>query len=211
MSGPVRAHLRHGLVRLVTRLLIAGVVLVGSAVTPTAFAAGLGGTAATRASSCVPTAGVFYDRWAQRPYGNGGYGCAIAPLTPTSYGYYQNFANGQMVLSAPNQGTTMIVSGLHSTYQDDTGQHTRIDFQWGDTAPYSYNDWLIRLDRNNVNQGQWECASGGTLCTATTGIWGFAYLIAPGNSYQFTVEGCDFNGISHTCNQGWTIPVWLWF
>lgn len=195
---------RRSLAALCLSLLALVVVAVA---TPASAASGNSRTAARAAGTqavCVPTAGRFYNRWQQDP---GGYGCAVGYESSTGNGTYQNFERGQMVWS-PSQGGGMIVSGRWYTYWTDWGLRYGAYFVWGQSDPFNYDSWLVRLDRNSANLGQWECWA--TLgCTRTNGGWAFSDL-APGYAYRFVVEGCDV-GSSHTCRQGWTIPVWIWF
>jgi hypothetical protein len=156
----------------------------------------LSGTAAT-ALACVPVAARFLNRWNQNP---GGYGCATSTEFPYANGTFQRFANGEMDWS-PSQGPNMIVSGMKYTYWDDYGAHTGIYFAFGPSDPYNYDAWLIRTYFNGGYAGQAECR-----CNRTTGGYNWGN-VGPGH-YQFIVEGCDVDWTgSHTCRQGWTLPV----
>lgn len=112
---------------------------------------------------------------------------------------------------SPSQSGNMIVSAYRYTYWTDRGEQVGIAFQWGYSDPFNYDKWLIRLDRNGANQGQWDCWSNTWPypCTRTSGSWGWA-PVAAGYAYRIVVEGCDVDPWGgHTCRQGWTIPVWL--
>jgi hypothetical protein len=154
--------------------------------------------------TCYPVAGHFASRWYQD---SNRYGCATSPEYPYLNGTYQEFVNGEMDWS-PSQGANMVLSGTRYGYWDDWGFHTGITFQFGQSDPFNYDSWLIRLDRNGVNLGQWECGPGVTVistCGRTGGFFGWA-PVGPGH-YRIIIEGCDVGGGGHTCRQGWTIPV----
>jgi hypothetical protein len=68
------------------------------------------------------------------------------------------------------------------------------------------------LDRNGVNIGQPECVVNSLLpaCDRYGGLQGWNGM-APG-VYRFVAEGCDYDPwTGHTCRQGWTNPIWVWF
>jgi hypothetical protein len=154
--------------------------------------------------TCYPVSGHFINRWNQSP---STYGCATSPEYPYLNGAYQEFEHGEMDWS-PSQGGNMVVAGIITHYWDDWGYHTGIMFQFGQSDPFNYDSWLIRIKYNGVNLGdQIECWAGWG-CTRTSGIWNWGSL-SPGH-YQIITEGCDVNAGGHTCNQQWTIPVDLY-
>lgn len=55
---------------------------------------------------------------------------------------------------------------------------------------------------------QWECRTNGGFCSRSQGWWNLDPALDAGY-YGFTVEGCDVSWTgAHTCNQGWTNPVY---
>jgi hypothetical protein len=168
-----------------------------------ALAAGMTvAVAAPANAACYPVDGHFANRHSMIWQG---IGCAVGWAGATGNGLFQNFERGQMIWS-PSQGGGMVVS-VYRYWEGNS--FTGIAFHWGPSNPYNYQKWLIRLDRNGANLGQWECLANWGLCSRTDGfqLWGGQ---PQGYAYRVVVEGCDvdaWNG--HTCRQGWTMPVWL--
>jgi uncharacterized protein with LGFP repeats len=136
------------------------------------------------------------------------YGCPFnnENSPPGVPGSYQNFVNGQMAWSPP-QGANMVVSGFRFTYWDSSGSHIGIRIQYGSSLPYNYDAWLIRVSKDGTYLGQHECTAGGNECGRTDGVY---FYYPSGGLIQFMIEGCDVNLGSHTCRQGWTIPIYMW-
>ena len=95
----------------------------------------------------MPT-GAIGDKWVLTGGENGPLGCPISILAPApgGRGTFVNFTHRQIVDSSPNQGTAMTVA----VYQQ--GADLAVD--WGDTAPYNYDKFIVRWDKNGSNIGQ---------------------------------------------------------
>jgi hypothetical protein len=157
---------------------------------------------------CYPVYWRFVNRYNQSP---SSFGCAAGWEFARDGGMVQDFTYGQMVWS-PRQGNDMIVSAFHTTYWTDTGLQHGITLRWNTSSPFNYDRWLIRTDYNGAYARQLECTANGFLsfCDRYGGTSGTSPA-APG-LYRFVVEGCDYGAWSgHTCNQGWTNPLWIWF
>jgi hypothetical protein len=150
--------------------------------------------------TCYAVAAHFLARYSEDQTG---WGCATTPEYTYLNGTYQEFVNGEMDWS-PSQGGNMVVSGMKAA--------GGIWFRWGFSDPFNYDAWLLRGTHDGVTDTQFECSAGQNFydgyCTRTSGGKNIA-LGGPGH-YQIIVEGCDV-GLSHTCRQGWTIPVDLWY
>jgi hypothetical protein len=195
-------------------------VNIGKAFAMLAMAVVIGGGSAVAVSepvsaqpgqptNCYPVYWQFVNRHNTAP---GLYGCPVGFQFARDGGFGQDFINGQMQTS-PGRGDNMVVSAYHRMYWTQYGgwQHG-ISYEWGQSNPYNYDRWLIRLDYNGVNVRQDECITGYALhpCTRTTG-WGGWNDLRPG-LYRIVVLGCDWNSwTGHTCRQGWTNPIWIWF
>ncbi|GAA3838100.1 hypothetical protein GCM10022243_00690 [Saccharothrix violaceirubra] len=163
-------------------------------------------------NGCVGVSGIFDPRWKMHPHT---YGCAISPLWVTYDGRYQNFERGQMVWS-PGKGDYMVISGWWSSFAYGGTTSFKLDLEWGTSAPFAYERWHIRLDRDNqLGLAEGTCfVVAGSRCHPTSGSASFTDTvlwpgaIAPGHSYQLKVRGCHSH---YDCPEGWTIPVWLWF
>jgi LGFP repeat len=70
---------------------------------------------------------------------------------------------------------------------------------WGNTAPFSYDKFIVRWDRDGANVGQMDVAGG------RGGHWS-APVSAVGN-YSVVAEGCDTGVGGSTCKQGFTVPA----
>jgi hypothetical protein len=153
---------------------------------------------AVQPRACYAVAAHFAARYSEN---QAGWGCATSPEYTYQNGTYQEFSNGEMDWS-PSQGGSMVVSGMKYA--------GGIWYRFGFSDPFNYDSWLLRITHNGVTAPQLECYAGsnsfGGYCTRTSGGVNFA-LAGPGH-YQIIVEGCDVSGTgSHTCRQGWTIPV----
>src|SRR5262249_9430113 len=80
-------------------------------------------------------------------------GCPLGPELPIPgrQGHSIAFVHGQVV-SSPEQGTNLTVA----VYQREED----INVVWGDTAPYSYDKFLLRLRYNGIDLGQIETGGG---------------------------------------------------
>lgn len=154
-----------------------------------------------------PPAGPTLDRWTQTGGVDGPLGCATGSTQPApgGRGTVTPFANGQIVTS-PEQGTKMTVA----VYQ----QGPDLYVEWGDSAPFSYDRFLVRWDFNGSNAGQEDVpmffVPGQTTYIAphlprTRGI--FAIPLPRAGTYSIAVEGCDYTYTGSDCKQGWTVPA----
>jgi hypothetical protein len=141
-------------------------------------------------------------RWRFLGGENGHLGCALGPQSKLSEGgYHVSFMWGSIVLS-PNFGAKdLVVSGYYEWKQDQTGTSGAIHVSWFDMAPFHYDEFLVRWDRNGQNIGQDETNFGGSQ-----GNWRIP--IDQAGSYRIVIEGCDGHR-SHSCKQGWTAPLYI--
>ncbi|QRM53818.1 hypothetical protein [Sinorhizobium sp. BG8] len=146
-------------------------------------------------AGCPPEAqpfGLIGERWAQLGGAEGPLGCPTSREGPVSDrpGATQSFRNGTISFS-PQQGEQMLVAA-HLSGND-------IVVEWGSTAPFSYDKFILRLDKDGVNVLQVDAGkgTGGRWSTPATG---------PG-TYSIIVEGCDTDLTGSDCAQSWTIPV----
>lgn len=103
------------------------------------------------------------------------------------------FQNGEMAWS-PAQGGRMVVAG----YQQDDN----LILNWGDTAPFDYDKFIVRWDRDGRNVGQADVSE---YVDRTNG---FFRIQAPLPArYSLIVEGCDTGPGGSTCEEGWTTPI----
>jgi hypothetical protein len=153
--------------------------------------------------------GAIGARWKLTGGLAGPLGCPVsaAQTAPGGTGQVMQFQNGQIV-SAPNQGTNMSVA----VYQ----QAAYLMVDWGDTAPFNYDKFLIRWTFNGADGGQVDVPpqypqlQGGPVYVLdnphrTRGIWSLPTPSA--GTYTISIEGCDNGTFGSTCRQGWTIPA----
>jgi hypothetical protein len=198
--------------KVLTALAVTILVAAGMAATAQPVSAQLAAAQSVKAQpgapgGCYPVYWKFVGRYNQDP---SAYGCASGWEFSRDGGMVQDFTNGQMVWS-PRQGNEMIISAYHRTYWTDTGLQHGISLIWNTSHPYNYDTWLIRNDYNGNFAGQAECVANTWLsfCGRESGSRGWNN-VKPG-LYRFIIEGCDYHGWSHTCTQGWTNPLWIWF
>jgi hypothetical protein len=117
------------------------------------------------------------------------------------------FPHGQMVFS-PRQGDKMVVA----IYQ----QGEDVVVGWGDTSPFHYDKFLLRIDKDGSNLGQIDVDGG----PPTSGNFVFhnsrreddskTIIVDSAAIYTVTVEGCDIGVLTGTtCRQGWTTAASL--
>ncbi|MEU4490041.1 hypothetical protein AB0H94_35070 [Streptomyces purpurascens] len=151
------------------------------------------------AGTCYPVSSHFAGEYYANP---ANWGCATSPEYRYLNGSFQEFTKGEMVWS-PSQGTNMVVSARRY----GTPQQGFL-FHWGPSDPYNYDAWLTRVTYNGNLLFQKECTAGvwGSGCGRTIG--GLYVPYAGKGHYRIITEGCDVSWTgSHTCRQGWTIPV----
>ncbi len=149
-------------------------------------------------AASFPVTGPIADRWSAAGGSQGGaLGCVTgAAQTQADGSVVQTFDNGQIAFS-PHQGTAMTVA-LYQLGSD-------LVFEWGETAPYHYDAFLLRVDKDGVNVGQWT----DNTSQRTGGIWNVPLPSA--GDYQVVVEGCDSGTFSSSCKQSWTFPVHVYY
>lgn len=111
-----------------------GIVCLTMAVLVAQFpAAGLAQPTPPECSAQIQPTGSIADRWALTGGATGPMGCPVtaAQVAAGGSGQVVQFQNGQIVTS-PSQGTNMTVA----VYQ----QLADLVLEWGDTAPYSYDE-----------------------------------------------------------------------
>jgi uncharacterized protein with LGFP repeats len=174
--------------------------LAAAAVALTAALAGTVPAAAdpSTADVCRPVSRNEYiaDRWQELGGTDGWLGCPIRTTTNVTVGGVwkgkrQTFENGQITWS-PGQGTRMVIAAW------EWRGYAFAD--WGTTAPYSYDRFLLRSYSSYEPRGEQRELRGGTSGRAwvrkhTTG------------GYRFIVEGCDDGTLGSTCRQGWTLSA----
>jgi len=137
------------------------------------------------------------DRW-RSTGGEGAFGC---PVIKSQTGPVANFKYGA-IRHSPNFGAkNLVVSAYYKWTQDRSGTSGAIHVQWYDMAPFHYDEFLIRWDRNGQNVGQAETDFGGSQ-----GRW--TIPIDRVGSYRVIVEGCDGKS-SHSCKQCWTEDLFV--
>jgi hypothetical protein len=78
-------------------------------------------------------------------------------------------------------------------------------FEWGDTAPFNYDFFIVRWDVNGHNVGQQEVRGG----PRTKGRW--ATRPGLGGRYRLVVEGRDSHITGNKSRQGWSNPLYVDF
>jgi hypothetical protein len=146
-------------------------------------------------AGCPPEAqpfGLIGERWAELGGAEGPLGCPVAREHPVPgrTGAAQSFRNGEISLS-PQQGEQMLLA-VHLAGNE-------IVANWGSAAPFSYDKFILRLDKEGANILQADAGDG------MGGHWS-APASAPGR-YSVIVEGCDTGVGGSTCRQSWTIPA----
>ncbi len=146
-------------------------------------------------AGCPPEAqpfGLIGERWAQMGGTEGPLGCPLAREHPVAGrpGAAQSFRNGEISFS-PQQGEQMLLA-VHLAGSE-------IVADWGSTGPFSYDKFILRLDKDGTNILQTDVGEG------TGGHWSTA-ASGPG-TYTVIVEGCDTGIGGSDCPQSWTIPA----
>jgi uncharacterized protein YodC (DUF2158 family) len=141
--------------------------------------------------------GLIRVRWTDLGGAIGPLGCPDGSEQPAGKGRSQRFEHGQIVTS-PDQGPNMVVA----VYTEGSDLVT----DWGDSAPFNYDEWLVHWDKDGFSWSQQEVIGQ----TRLGGIW---RLHSPGTgTYTVRVAGCDDGGlIGPICKQGWTIPVVIYY
>jgi uncharacterized protein YodC (DUF2158 family) len=150
--------------------------------------------------------GPLLTRWLALGGSAGPLGCPAGPpaASPGQAGTSQPFQHGSMV-TAPHQGPNMVVA----VYQSGPG----VAVNWGDTAPFRYDFFNLRLERDGSHIGQVQVKQGGT-----GGSYTFSNsrpeddkdtpVVDGAGHYSVTVEGCDRHTLGQsTCRQGFTPPA----
>ncbi|MHA5048461.1 LGFP repeat-containing protein [Streptomyces sp. SD15] len=176
------------------RSLAAAAVAVAAALTGTVPAA----ADFSAAGECKPVSRNEYiaDRWDDLGGANGWLGCPVATTKNVTVGGVwkgkrQTFENGQITWS-PSQGTQMVIAAW------EWRGYAFAD--WGTTAPYSYDRFLLRHYSSYEPRGEQRELRGGTSGRA----WVQKHT---SGSYRFIVEGCDKGTFGLTCRQGWTLSA----
>ena len=150
-----------------------------------------------RTRECGRTAtGLIAERWMLLDGPEGPLGCPTTGEIAAGDGanVRQLFEHGEIATSAPKQGDKMVVAA----YQDADN----VIFNWGDTAPYHYDKFILRWSYNGKHAAQKDVDS------YIGRRDGFYTLPDPRPGiYSFIVEGCDTNAGGSTCRQKWTVPV----
>ncbi|GII05429.1 LGFP repeat-containing protein [Planobispora takensis] len=144
----------------------------------------------------IAVSGRIGTRWNRLGGQDSALGCPVTPsrdvyLNGVWAGRRQWFDRGSITWS-PRQGTDMTVSAWSS------GGYSYFD--WGSTAPYSYDRFLVRWYSAADPGGEQREFGGGTggrirVRQSTTG------------AYRFIVEGCDNGVTGSSCRQGWTLSA----
>jgi hypothetical protein len=83
-----------------------------------------------------------------------------------------------------------------------------IVFEWGDTAPFHYDFFIVRWDKNGNNVGQHDVQSDDANASPHDGGW--TVPTSGTGRYRIVVEGCVGHFLSSsTCGQGWSNPIFL--
>lgn len=158
-------------------------------------------------STCatVPS-GVIGERWSRIVGAHGPLlGCPTGPEQPLGDGKVQSFDRGQIVWS-PDQGAGMTVA-MYQVSQQLNGQLIQqLKVEWGDTFPFSYDKFIIRVNGDQADVTQ----DGASNLTSLSSWYPYnpqAPSLPVGATYTAIVEGCDTSAGGSTCKQGWTLPV----
>lgn len=110
-------------------------------------------------------------------------------------GRYRRYQNG-LIGWTPSVGP----QALQTLYVKD-GQ---IVLEWGDTKPFHYDFWQVRIDRDGKNLRQDEVGG-----SRTSGKWTFT----PGDAgrYRVVVQGGDKSATGSKFKQGWSAPLYIDF
>lgn len=146
-------------------------------------------------------------RWIATRAKDGPLGCPTGSeaTLPGANARTMTFVGGQIVASF-TQGDAMTVA----IYQ----QYDGLKMDWGDTYPYHYDFFVVRLSREGMFRGQVDVTGGPDRSGSTT----FFPMLHPGDDddrplvdssgiYSVIVEGCDSHAGSSKCRQKFTVPV----
>lgn len=163
-----------------------------------ALLASMGWQSVAQAKPCpgdFPIYGLIGDAYTKQFGGSDGpMGCPVAAQKahPEGPGAVQYFEHGQIVWS-PNTGP----NSLQAAWLEAQTLH----ISWGVTDPFGYDRFLVRWDRDGVNQGQMD--AGGSRNNGRRDI-----KLTSAGVYRVVIEGCDGDHGS-TCRQGWSEPVYV--
>lgn len=164
-------------------------------------------TSAAQAAPCGPVTShsLISNTWERnkRFYGGTGwFGCPTGWTKYTSGAVVQRFENGAIAYS-PRQGHKMLISGHR--------KNGYIQVEWGSTAPFSYDFFIVRWDSSG-DSGQYDVIDtiGGPKVTRST----WSRRFNTNGKYRIVVEGCDIESLyprigNAECKQGWTIPIFV--
>jgi hypothetical protein len=176
--------------RHLTRFLLAAVFTTAVAT----VAAPAGPASAAPGSRCAQTAvGLIAGKWRSLGAENGPLGCPTTPErdVPGRRGRVSTFEHGEIVWS-PDQGGQLVVAA----YQQDRG----LVVDWGPTAPFRYDFFLVRHDLDGRNAGQREVKGRDHGRTVIP--------VSRDGRYTVIVEGCVSRLLrSARCSRHWTVPA----
>src|SRR5262249_21258691 len=109
-------------------------------------------------------------------------------------GRLQSFEHGVVAIS-PTTGPKSGQSGYLKAGE--------LVFEWGDTAPFNYDYFIVRWDLNGKNIGQQDVKGG----PRTHG----RFVLHPKEAgrYRLVVEGRDNGLLGGKSRQGWSIPLYI--
>jgi hypothetical protein len=109
-------------------------------------------------------------------------------------GRYQTFEHGAVGIS-PTTGPKSVQSVYFKAGE--------LVFEWGDTAPFNYDYFIVRWDLNGKNIGQQDVKGG----PRTHG----RFVLRPKEAgrYRLVVEGRDGGLLGGKSRQGWSIPLYI--
>jgi hypothetical protein len=152
--------------------------------------------------------GLIRERWIAYGAKSGPFGCPTAPEQniPERNGRTMPFENGEIIWS-PDQGPNMVLA----VYQ----ARREVVVNWGNTAPFHYLYFIVRVDFEGQYIGQIDVA-GSTAGTHTIPealgkedpkTW--PSLKKGAGRYSVIVEGCEAGGLfaGADCEQRWTAPA----
>jgi hypothetical protein len=177
-------------------------------------------------STCaISVFGKFQDKWQSLDEKNGPLGCPVAQakiIGPALHhvGMSQDFEGGQMVYSPaigifgapPNP--SLATDFVQTVYFDHSNN---IVFEWGDTHPFNYGRFLVRLDKDGTfYPPQYDVDVGSAKVSRTAGELTIAASpegpIAGPGKYSVIVKGCDpHDPFAATCYQDWSNPAQISF
>jgi hypothetical protein len=168
-------------------------------------------SAFAQAACSIQPSGAILQRWMTTGGAAGPLGCPLQAAGGSGRGVSMNFQHGQVVDSSPDQGTAMAVA----VYQ----QGADLFVDWGDSAPYGYDKFIVRWSINGSNAGQNDVPPVALNSTNPAqnptsyvmpasnrrrGVWRLP--LPQAGTYSIVVEGCNNPGLfgTTTCNQSWT-------